>query len=114
MSNISKNHGLFGCITNEQRERIAAAKDAWLAAASARGGRMAARGAHRREVIRLWLEYVELANPVCARKIRRLLKYGEIDPAKTASELPTEAAVPVSNLPQMTPLRGDADQIQLR
>jgi hypothetical protein len=39
--------------------------------------------AQRREVVRLWLEYVELANPVCARKIRRLLKYGEIDAAKT-------------------------------
>jgi hypothetical protein len=84
--------------------------------------------AQRREVVRLWLEYVELANPVCARKIRRLLKYGEIDAAKTADELSTEAAVPrgrsiprpeelrhvpLGNPPRMAPipLCGDADPI---
>jgi hypothetical protein len=56
-------------------------------------------------VVRLWLEYVELANPVCARKIRRLLKY-EIDAAKTADELSTEAAVPLGrSIPRPEELR---------
>jgi hypothetical protein len=58
-------------------ERIIAARDAWLAA-------MAAHEAHRLEVNRLWLEYLELADPVSARKIRRLLKH---DAARTIDEL---------------------------
>jgi hypothetical protein len=56
----------------------------------------------RRQVVRLWLEYLELAEPVHARKIRRLLKYGEIE-ANTADELSTESAVPLGRsipLPQ--------------
>jgi hypothetical protein len=69
-----------------------AARDVWLAAAAAWRSTMAA---SENEAQRLELEYVELANPVCARKIRRLLKYGEIDAAKTADELSTEAAVPL-------------------
>jgi hypothetical protein len=109
---------------------IRAARDAWLAAAAARRSTMGASEseAQRREVVRLWLEYVELANPVCARKIRRLLKYAEIDAAKTADELSTEAAVPLGRSiprpeelrdaplgypPRMAPipLCGDADPI---
>ena len=61
-------------------ERILAARDAWLAA-------MAAHEAHRLEANRRWLEYLALANPVSARKIRRILKRGEQDAAKTIDEL---------------------------
>ena len=72
----------------ETPERILAARDAWLAA-------MAAHEAHRLEVNRLWLEYLELADPVRARKIRRLLKYGEKDAAKTVEDLvPGRCGVP--------------------
>jgi hypothetical protein len=70
----------------ETPERILAARDAWLAV-------MAAHEAHRLEVNRLWLEYLELADPVRARKIRRFLKYGEKDAAKTVGALFPEAAV---------------------
>jgi hypothetical protein len=84
-------------------ERILTARGAWLAARDAyldRIGAMAASEAHRREVVRLWLEYLELAEPVRARKIRRLLKYGEIE-ANTADELSTESAVPLGrSIPQ--------------
>ena len=50
-------------------------------------GRGAAHEAHRLEVNRRWLEYLALANPVSARKIRRILKRGEQDAAKTIDEL---------------------------
>jgi hypothetical protein len=86
-------------------ERILAARGAWLAARDAWLdwlAAMAASEARRREVVRLWLEYLELAEPVHARKIRRLLKYGEIE-ASTADELSTESAVPLGRsipLPQ--------------
>ena len=56
-------------------ERILAARGAWLAARDAWLdwlAAMAASEAHRREVVRLWLEYLELAEPVRARKIGRL------------------------------------------
>ena len=66
-------------------EQVFAARDAWLAA-------MAAHEAHglevrRPEAHRLWLEYLALANPVSARKIRKILKRGEQDAAKTIDEL---------------------------
>jgi len=51
-------------------------RDACLAA-------IAALEAHRFEVNRLWFEYFELADPVRARKIRRILKRGEQGAAKT-------------------------------
>jgi hypothetical protein len=99
-------------------ERVVAARDAWLAA-------MAALEAHRLEANRLWLEYLELADPVRARKIGRILKHGEQGAAKTADELfpaavslgrsipgPQELRHAASrNHPQIdsTPLRGGAD-----
>jgi hypothetical protein len=56
--------------------QILAARDAWLVA-------MAALEAYRLEVNRLWLEYLELADPGRARKIRRILKHAEQGTAKT-------------------------------
>jgi len=61
-------------------ERIRAARGAWLAA-------IAALEVHRLEVNRLWLEYLDFADPERARKIRRILKHGEQGAAKTAGEL---------------------------
>jgi hypothetical protein len=59
---------------------------------------------HRLEVTKLWLEYLELVDPVRAPKIRRLLNY-EIDAAKTTPSRnhPRPASTPL--------LGGDADQI---
>jgi hypothetical protein len=107
-------------------ERIRAARDAWLAANDGWLAAIAALEAHRLEVNRLWLEYLELADPVRARKIRRILKHGEQGAAKTADELFPAAvslgrSIPGSqelrhassrNHPQIasTPLRGVADQ----
>jgi hypothetical protein len=68
-------------------ERIHAARDAWLAAKDGWLAAIAALEAHRLEVNRLWLEYLELADHVRARKIRRILKHGEQGAAKTADEL---------------------------
>jgi hypothetical protein len=95
-------------------ERIRAARGAWLAA-------IAALEVHRLEVNRLWLEYLDLADPERARKIRRILKHGEQGAAKTAGEVtavslgksiprPQEPRHAASrNHPRMasTPLRGD-------
>jgi hypothetical protein len=75
-------------------ERIHAARDAWMAAKDGWLAGIAALEAHRLEVNRLWLEYLELADPVRARKIRRILKHGEQGAAKTAHEL-SPAAVPL-------------------
>ncbi len=102
-------------------ERIRAARNAWLAAKDAWLASVAALEAHRLEVNRLWLEYLELADPVRARKIRRILKHGEQGAAKTAAELfPATVLLGQSKLrPQeprhaaslaSTPLRGGADQ----
>ena len=65
-------------------ERTLAARDAWLAA-------MVAHEAHgpkvrRPEAHRLWLEYLDFADPERARKARRILKHGEQGAAKTAGE----------------------------
>ena len=68
-------------------ERILAAKDAWLAAKDAWLAARAALEAHRLEVNRRWFEYLELADPVRAGKIRKILKHGEQGAAKTAAEL---------------------------
>ena len=107
-------------------ERIRAARGAWLAAKDAWLAAMAAHEAHRLEANRLWFEYLELADPVRARKIRRILKHGEQGAAETADELfpaavflgqskprPQEPRHAASrNHPRMasTPLRGGADQ----
>ena len=64
-----------------------AARDAWFVDVSNWLAAMAADEAHKLEVNRLWLEYLELADPVRARKIRRILKHGEQGAAKTADEL---------------------------
>ena len=61
-------------------ERIRAARGAWLTA-------IAALQVHRLEVNRLWLEYLDFADPERARKIRRILKHSEQGAAKTAGEL---------------------------
>jgi hypothetical protein len=68
-------------------EQTLAARDAWLAAKDAWLAGMAAHEAHRLDVNRLWLEYLELADPARARKIRRILKHGEQGAAKTVAEL---------------------------
>jgi len=106
-------------------ERVLAARDAWLAAKDAWLAAMAVHEAHRLEANRLWLEYLELADPVRARKIRGILKHGEQGAAKTADELfpaavslgrsipgPQELRHAASrNHPQIasTPLRGGVD-----
>ncbi len=106
-------------------ERTLAARDAWLAAKDAWLAAGATHEAHRLEVNRRWLEYLELADPVRARKIRRILKHGEQGAAKTVAELfpaavshgrsipaPRELRHAASrNRPQIasTPLRGGAD-----
>ena len=86
-------------------ERIRAARGAWLAARDAWLAAIAALEAHRLEVNRLWLEYLELADPVRARKIRRILKHGEQGAAKTAGEL-FPAAVSLTLDVQPDDLRG--------
>jgi hypothetical protein len=107
-------------------ERIRAARNAWLVAKDGWLASAAALEAHRIEVNRLWLEYLDLADPERARKIRRILKHGEQGAAKTAGELfpaavslgqskprPQEPRHAASrNHPRMasTPLRGGADQ----
>ncbi len=107
-------------------ERIRAARGAWLAARDAWLAAIAALETHRLEVNRLWLEYLELADPMRARKIRRILKHGEQGAAKTAGEVfpaavslgrsipgPQELRHAASrNHPRVasTPLRGGADQ----
>ena len=106
-------------------ERIRAARGAWLAAKDAWLAAMAAHEAHRLEANRLWFEYLELADPVRARKIRRILKHGEQGAAETADELFPAAvslgrSIPGSqelrhassrNHPQIasTPLRGGVE-----
>lgn len=80
---------------SEMAERILAARDAWQVAMATWTAGITPREASRREAIRLWLEYLELADPVCARKICRLMKYGEIDAEKTDDKLFPEAAVPL-------------------
>jgi hypothetical protein len=84
-------------------ERVVAARDAWLAA-------MAALEAHRLEANRLWLEYLELADPVRARKIRRILKHGEQGAAKTADELFPAAVSLVRSIPGPQELRHAASR----
>jgi len=81
-------------------ERIRAARDAWPAARDAWRAAIAALEAHRLEVTRLWLEYLELADPVRARKIRRILKRGEQGAAKTADELLLDAVYPGRTIPR--------------
>ena len=79
-------------------ERIRAARGAWLAS-------IAALEVHRLEVNRLWLEYLDFADPDRARKIRRILKHGEQGAAKTAGEL-FPAAVSLTLDVQPDDLRG--------
>ena len=107
-------------------KRILTARNAWLAAKDAWLAAAAALEAQRLEVNRLWLEYLDLADPERAREIRRILKRGEQGAAKTADELfpaavsfgqskprPQEPRHAAShNHPRMasTPRRGGADQ----
>ena len=81
-------------------ERIRAARDAWLAARDAWRAAIVALEAHRLEVTRLWLEYLGLADPMKARKIRRILKRGEQGAAKTADELVLDAVYPGRTIPR--------------
>jgi hypothetical protein len=74
-------------------EQIITARDAWLAA-------KAAHEAQRLEVNRLWLEYLQLADPGRGRRIRRLLKC-ETDATRTAGGLFPEA---MGSLEQSIPL----------
>jgi hypothetical protein len=53
-------------------ERIRAARNAWLAAKDAWLAAAAALEAQRLEVNRLWLEYLDLADPERAREMRRI------------------------------------------
>lgn len=61
-------------------EQIFAARGAWLAA-------MASNKMPWLEVTKLWLKYLELADPVRAPKIRKILECAERGAAKTADEL---------------------------
>jgi hypothetical protein len=82
----------------ENVPQILAARDAWLAA-------MAALEECRLEVNRLWLEYLELADPERARKIRRILKHAEQGAAKTADELFPAAVSLGRSIPRPQELR---------
>jgi hypothetical protein len=71
-----------------------AARDAWFAAAVRDWlASVAAHEAHRLVVNRLWLEYLELAEPVRAPIIRRLLKHDMKDAGMPADELFPEDSV---------------------
>ena len=72
---------------------MACRESAWLAAVRDRFAATAAHEAHRFEVNRLWLEYLELAEPVRAPIIRRLLKHDMKDAGMPADELFPEASV---------------------
>jgi hypothetical protein len=91
-------------------ERVRAARDAWLAAKDAWLAATAALEAHRLDVNRLWLEYLELADPVRAGKIRRILKHGEQGAAKTADELFPAAVSLERSIPQLQELRHAASR----
>ena len=91
-------------------ERTLAARDAWLAAKDAWLAAGAAHEAHRLEVNRRWLEYLALANPVSARKIRRILKRGEQDAAKTIDELFPAAVSLGRSIPRPQELRHAASR----
>jgi len=87
-------------------ERILTARGAWLAARDEWLAARAVHEAHRLEVNRLWLEYLELADPVRAPKIRRLLKHDKKDAGIPADELFPEASVSLGrSIPQPQELR---------
>jgi len=86
-------------------ERIRAARGAWLAA-------IAALEVHRLEVNRLWLEYLDFADPERARKIRRILKHGEQGAAKTADELFPDSMYQEQSIPQPQELQHAASHNQ--
>ena len=91
--------------------RIRAAREAWQAA-------MAAYEAQRLEVNRLWLAYLELADPVLAPKIRKLVMRGEkaatkpADGGPPAQMLPKPRHEPLHHYPvgDSVPLPGETDQ----
>src|SRR5450432_3813790 len=87
--------------------QILAARDAWLAA-------MAALEAYRLEVNRLWLEYLELADPGRAQKIRRNLKHHEQGAGKTADELFPAAVSLRPSIPPPQELRHAPSRNRLR
>ncbi len=67
--------------------RIRAAREAWQAA-------MAVYDAQRQEVNRLWLAYLDLADPVLAPKIRKLIMRGEKAAAGPADGGPKAQMLP--------------------
>jgi hypothetical protein len=73
-------------------ERIRAAREAWQAA-------MAAYEAQRLEVNRLWLAYLDLANPVLAPRIRKIVIRGE----NAAGRLPPGVTMPLGHRAQKLP-----------
>ena len=95
-------------------ERIRATRDAWLAAKDAWLAAIPALEAHRLEVNRLWLEYLDLADPERARKIRRILKHGEQGAAKTAGELFPAAVSLGRSIPRPQELRHAASRNHAR
>jgi hypothetical protein len=74
-------------------EQALCARAAWL-------GAMATLEAYRLEANRLWLEYLALADPGTARKIRRILKHAEQGATKAADELFPAALSPEQSIPQ--------------
>jgi hypothetical protein len=88
-------------------EQNLTARDAWLAA-------RATLDACRLEVNRLWLKYLELADPGRARKIRRILKHAEQGAAKTADELFPATVSLARSIPRPQELRHAASLNQPR
>jgi hypothetical protein len=77
--------------------RIRAAREAWQAA-------MVAYESQRLEVNRLWLAYLDLADPVLAPKIRKLVMRGEKAAIRPADEgLPLGETRPLGPPAQMLP-----------
>ena len=73
-------------------ERIRAARGAWLAA-------IAALEVHRLEVNRLWLEYLDLADPERARKIRRILEAWRARRSQDGRRVVSGCGVPCAGRP---------------
>ncbi len=84
-------------------EQIFAARGAWLAA-------MASHEMPWLEVTKLWLKYLELADPVRAPKIRKILECAERGAAKTADELFPAAVSLEQSIPRPRELRHAASR----
>jgi hypothetical protein len=88
-------------------DQIFAARGAWLAA-------MASHEVNRLEVIKRWLEYLELADPVRAPNIRKILERAWKGAAKTADELFPAAVSLGQSIPRPQELRHAAPRNQPR